>query len=253
MTVHLVGAGPGSADLLTIRAAKLLARADIVVYDRLIDPDVLALIAPWAELIDVGKTPGSKINNQDHINHVLITASQRAETVVRLKGGDPFVFGRGGEEALALRAAGAEVTEVPGITSAIAGPAAAGIPVTQRGYSSGFTVITGHQDPATGQPINWKAAAQLGTTLIILMGAAHTTALAQQLQDGGLAPDTPVAAIRSATTDQQEIRRTTLAELPGVPVKAPSVLVIGAVAALEVTDTHLHQLTDHLSTSGDPK
>jgi uroporphyrin-III C-methyltransferase len=250
MTVHLVGAGPGSADLLTVRAAQLLTRADIVIHDRLIDPEVLALIAPWAELINVGKTPSSKINNQDHINALLVDAGHRAKTVVRLKGGDPFVFGRGGEEARALQAAGIKVTEVPGITSAIAGPAAAGIPVTQRGYSSGFTVITGHQDPTTGQPINWKAAAQLGTTLIILMGASRTVELSKQLQDGGLAANTPVAAIRSATTKQQEIRRTTLAKLPTLSVKAPSVLVIGAVAALDVTDASLHELTHHYTPTG---
>ena len=149
MTVYLVGAGPGDPDLLTIKAAKLLQRADVVIYDRLIEPAVLELAPPWAEMIDAGKRPGAPANAQTRINDVLIDRGRRFECVVRLKGGDPFVFGRGGEEALELRAAGIDVEEVPGITSAIAAPAAAGIPVTMRGLSSGFTVITGHQDPNT--------------------------------------------------------------------------------------------------------
>lgn len=151
MTVHLVGAGPGDPDLLTVRAVRLLERADVVVYDRLIDPRVLELAPPWAERVDVGKRPGAPANAQSKINDILVDRGRRFECVVRLKGGDPFVFGRGGEEALELRAAGIDVAEVPGITSAIAAPAAAGIPVTMRGISSGFTVVTAHQDPNADQ------------------------------------------------------------------------------------------------------
>jgi precorrin-6B methylase 1 len=148
MTVHLVGAGPGDPDLLTMRAVSLLARADVIVHDRLVDRRVLASAAPWAELVDVGKTPGSRRNSQDEINAILVDRGRRFETVVRLKGGDPFVFGRGGEEAEVLLANGIAVEVVPGVSSSIAAPAAAGIPVTMRGIASGVTVVTAHQDPA---------------------------------------------------------------------------------------------------------
>ena len=247
MTVHLVGAGPGDPDLLTVRALKLLEAADVVIHDRLVDPRILDLIAPWAEVIDVGKRPGGPADAQDRIHRVLVAAAGRADTVVRLKGGDPFVFGRGGEEAEALRRAGVEVEVVPGITSAIAGPAAAGIPVTMRGHASGFTVITGHQDPTADRPIDWEAAARLGTTLVVLMGASRVAHIADQLMAGGLAADTPVAAIESATTPHQRVKRTTLGELPGLPVLAPAVLVIGTVAALDVTDSGLSDLVTQLA------
>ncbi len=247
MTVYLVGAGPGHPDLLTVKAARLLDTADVVVHDRLVDPRVLDLIAPWAEVIDVGKRPGGPADAQDRIHRVLVAAAGRADTVVRLKGGDPFVFGRGGEEAEALRRAGVDVEVVPGITSAIAGPAAAGIPVTMRGHASGFTVITGHQDPTADRPIDWEAAARLGTTLVVLMGASRVAHIADQLMAGGLATDTPVAAIESATTPHQRVKRTTLGELPGLPVLAPAVLVIGTVAALDVTDSGLSDLVTQLA------
>ena len=247
MTVYLVGAGPGHPDLLTVKAARLLDTADVVVHDRLVDPRVLDLIAPWAEVIDVGKRPGGPAAAQDRIHRVLVAAAGRADTVVRLKGGDPFVFGRGGEEAEALRRAGVDVEVVPGITSAIAGPAAAGIPVTMRGHASGFTVITGHQDPTADRPIDWEAAARLGTTLVVRMGASRVAHIADQLMAGGRAADTPVAAIESATTPHQRVKRTTLGELPGLPVLAPAVLVIGTVAALDVTDSGLSDLVTQLA------
>jgi uroporphyrin-III C-methyltransferase len=148
MTVYLVGAGPGDPDLLTMRAVSLLARADVIVHDRLVDRRVLASAAPWAELIDVGKTPGSRRNSQDEINAILVDRGRRFDTVVRLKGGDPFVFGRGGEEAEELVAHGIAVEVVPGVSSSVAAPAAAGIPVTMRGIASGVTIVTAHQDPA---------------------------------------------------------------------------------------------------------
>ena len=247
MTVYLVGAGPGHPDLLTVKAARLLDTADVIVHDRLVDPRVLDQIAPWAEVIDVGKRPGGPADAQDRIHRVLVAAAGRADTVVRLKGGDPFVFGRGGEEAEALRRAGVDVEVVPGITSAIAGPAAAGIPVTMRGHASGFTVITGHQDPTADRPIDWEAAARLGTTLVVLMGASRVAHIAEQLMAGGLAADTPVATIESATTPHQRVKRTTLGELPGLPVLAPAVLVIGTVAALDVTDSGLSDLVTQLA------
>lgn len=236
MTVHLVGAGPGDPDLLTVRAVRLLERADVVVYDRLIDPRVLELAPPWAERVDVGKRPGAPANAQSKINDILVDRGRRFECVVRLKGGDPFVFGRGGEEALELRAAGIDVAEVPGITSAIAAPAAAGIPVTMRGISSGFTVVTAHQDPNADQWLNWDALAQTGTTLVILMGASRTALISERLIAGGMDPSTPVAIVHAATTPEQHVQRTTLVGLPDLTVINPSTLVVGGVAAQSVLD-----------------
>ena len=234
MTVHLVGAGPGDPDLLTVRAVKLIRQADVVVHDRLVDPAVVDLAPPWAERINVGKTPGAASPSQDEINAILVDRGRRFEHVVRLKGGDPFVFGRGGEEASALRAAGVSVEVVPGVTSAVAAPAAAGIPVTLRGVSSGFTVVTAHQDPSSDQWLNWDALAQAGTTLVILMGAARTEQIADRLRAGGMADDTPVAVISAATTARQQVDRTDLAGLRHLRVASPATIVVGAVAAADV-------------------
>jgi uroporphyrin-III C-methyltransferase len=235
MTVYLVGAGPGDPDLLTMRAVSLLARADVIVHDRLIDHRVLASAAPWAELIDVGKTPGSPCHSQAEINRILVERGCTHDTVVRLKGGDPFVFGRGGEEAEALVAAGIAVEVVPGVSSSIAAPAAAGIPVTMRGISSGVTIVTAHQDPAKENGLDWDALARSGTTLVVLMGAARARSVSQRLIAGGMRADMPVAVITSATNPDQLIDRTTLARLGEMPVCNPSTIVIGEVAALDVT------------------
>ncbi len=234
MTVHLVGAGPGDPELLTVRAVNLLRQADVVVHDRLVDPAVVDLTPPWAEHIDVGKTPGTPSPSQDEINSILIDRGRRFPCVVRLKGGDPFVFGRGGEEASSLRAAGLDVEVVPGVTSAVAAPAAAGIPVTLRGVSSGFTVVTAHQDPSSSRWLDWDALAQAGTTLVILMGAARTTQIADRLRAGGMADDTPVAVISAATTRSQRVDRTDLAGLRHLRVANPATIVVGAVAATDV-------------------
>ena len=235
MTVYLVGAGPGDPDLLTLRAASLLARADVIVHDRLIDHRILAWAAPWAELIDVGKTPGSPCHSQAEINRILVERGRTHDVVVRLKGGDPFVFGRGGEEAEMLVAAGIRVEVVPGVSSSIAAPAAAGIPVTMRGIASGVTVVTAHQDPAKENGLDWDALARSGTTLVVLMGAARARSVSQRLIAGGMRPDMPVAVITSATNPDQLIDRTTLAQLGEMPVCNPSTIVIGEVAALDVT------------------
>lgn len=243
MTVHLVGAGPGDPDLLTIRAVRLLERADVIVFDRLVDPRVLELAPPWAEMVDVGKRPGAPSDAQARINDILVDRGRRFDCVVRLKGGDPFVFGRGGEEALELRAAGIPVDEVPGITSAIAAPAAAGIPVTMRGISSGFTVVTAHQDPNTDLWLDWDALAKTGTTLVILMGASRIAQISDRLIAGGMDPATPVAAVRAATTADQDVQRTTLADLPNLTVTNPSTLVVGGVAAQSVLDNELITIT----------
>ena len=234
MTVHLVGAGPGDPELLTVRAVNLLRRADVVVRDRLVDPAVLDWAPPWAEHIDVGKAPGVAGPTQHEINTILIDRARRFSCVVRLKGGDPFVFGRGGEEAVALRAAGVDVEVVPGVTSAVSAPAAAGIPVTMRGVSSGFTVVTAHQDPSSDRFLDWDALARSGTTLVILMGAARTEQIADRLRAGGMEDDTPVAVISAATTSMQHIERTNLEGLRRLRVRSPATIVVGAVAAADV-------------------
>lgn len=251
MTVHLVGAGPGDPDLLTLRAAALLARADVVVHDRLVDTRILDKVPPWAEVIDVGKAPGAHRVTQDDINAILVDRGRRHDCVIRLKGGDPFVFGRGGEEAVVLCDAGIAVEEVPGISSAVAAPAAAGIPVTMRGVSSGVTVVTAHQDPDGACALDWDALARAGTTLVILMGAARAGRIAGRLIGGGMAPDTPVAVIRSATTLDQDVQRTVLADLGTIEVVNPSTIVIGQVAAHDVL-TRVNPVLAH-GTTTDPR
>jgi uroporphyrin-III C-methyltransferase len=231
--IALVGAGPGDPDLLTVRAARLLGEADVVVHDALVGDGVLALARPGAELIDVGKRPGQGVA-QDLINVLLLRLAGEGKRVVRLKGGDPFVFGRGGEEALVLAQAGVVCEVVPGITSAVAAPAAAGVPVTFRGLSASFTVVTGHRQRGE-QPVNWHALAQVGGTIVVLMGVAERGVIAGALIDGGLSPETPVAAIERATTAQHQVLRCRLADLAAASVQSPATLVIGAVAALDVT------------------
>ncbi|MFN3258224.1 MAG: uroporphyrinogen-III C-methyltransferase [Ilumatobacter sp.] len=236
MTVALVGAGPGDPDLLTLKAARLLSEADVVVHDALVGSGVLDLIPERAERIDVGKRVGRPVP-QEMISALLVELGRQGQRVVRLKGGDPFVFGRGGEEAVALRNAGVAFEIVPGITSSVAAPAAAGIPVTHRGVAAAFTVVTGHRRP--GEPdVDWRALARFnrrGGTIVVLMGVAHRREIAEELIAGGLDPDTPVAAIRSGTTHEQEVARCDLAELGDTQVSSPATIVIGAVAALDLT------------------
>ncbi len=233
MTVYLVGAGPGDPDLLTVKAERLLRRADVVVHDRLVSPEILALAPPWAEFVDVGKRPGGSVQ-QTGINEVLVDRGARFECVVRLKGGDPHVFGRAAEEQIALGNAGIACEVVPGISSALAAPAAIGIPLTTRLASSGFTVVTAHQDPASDRSLDWAALARLGTTLVILMGAARAAAFRDRLLAGGLDPLTPVAIVTDATLPTMRETRLRLGELGNEPVANPSVIVIGAVASLDL-------------------
>ena len=232
--VALVGAGPGDPDLLTVKAARLLANAEVVVHDALVGDGVLGLVPPTAELIDVGKRPGRPVP-QELISTLLVELARTGRRVVRLKGGDPFVFGRGGEEAQALLDAGIPFEVVPGISSAVAAPAAAGIPVTHRGVAAAFTVVTGHR--RAGEPdVDWQALARVGGTVVVLMGVAQRGVIATELMAGGLDPATPVAAVRSATTDRQVVTRCRLDALADTPVASPAVIVIGAVAALELAD-----------------
>ncbi len=233
MTVYLVGAGPGEADLLTVRAVALLACADVVVHDRLIEKSVLALARADAELIDVGKEPGSGASQQ-LINELIISLGRNHGCVVRLKGGDPFVFGRGGEELIALRDAGVEADVVPGVTSAFAGPMAAGIPVTHRGMTRGVTVVTGHvADVDDGY---FRSIANPDFSLVILMGVARRADIARQLIEGGLSMDTPVAVIERAWTSRQWVTRAKLHELGSLDVVSPAIIVVGATAALSLRD-----------------
>jgi uroporphyrin-III C-methyltransferase len=239
--VWLVGAGPGDPDQLTVKAARLLAEADVVVHDALVGDGVLALVPPATELIDVGKRPGRPVA-QELISALLVSLARDGKRVVRLKGGDPFVFGRGGEEAQALLAAGIPFEVVPGITAAVAAPAAAGVPVTHRGVAASFTVVTGHRRDGE-QEIDWRALARVGGTVVVLMGVAQRATIAAELIAGGLDPATPVAAVQSATTGDQVTRRGRLDELASADVRSPAVLVIGAVGAFELTAAAAPALT----------
>jgi uroporphyrinogen III methyltransferase/synthase len=234
VTVYLVGAGPGDPGLLTVRAAEVLGQADVVVHDRLAEVALLNLAPAEAERIDVGKAPGAPVD-QDGINGLLVERGRAGQEVVRLKGGDPFVFGRGGEEAQALLAAGVPFEVVPGITSAVAVPAYAGIPVTHRGLSTSFTVVTGHSRVAVDTETDWEALARAGGTIVVLMGVAHRGEIAARLVAGGLAPGTPVAAVHWGTRPAQRSLRTTLAGLGRVELQPPSTIVIGGVAGLDLT------------------
>ena len=235
MTVWLVGAGPGDPGLLTRRGAEVLAMAEVVVHDRLANPVLLDLAPPDAQRISVGKAPGNVEMNQDQINAVLVEHGSAGKRVVRLKGGDPFVFGRGGEEAEAMIAAGVQFEVVPGITSAIAAAAYGGIPVTHRGLSTHVTIVTGHEDPAKGRTdVEWEALARVGGTVVILMGASRVGDIATRLIAGGRSPETPVAAVRNGTRPDQTTIRATLGTLADAGVRAPSAIIVGEVAALDL-------------------
>jgi uroporphyrin-III C-methyltransferase len=239
MTVHLVGAGPGDPELLTVKAARLIAQADVIVHDYLSNSSILEMAKPGTEFIDVGKKPGNP-TPQELINSLLVHLGSQHLNVVRLKGGDPFVFGRGGEEAQALMEARIPFTVVPGITSAVGVPAAAGIPVTHRNVSPAFTVVTGHRESGGSSAIEWEALAKVGGTIVVLMGVAERAIIAQRLMDGGLSADTPVAAVRWGTRTEQQTTRTTLGQLHAAALKAPSTIVIGAVAAYEfISSVHI--------------
>ncbi|HEY5103429.1 MAG TPA: uroporphyrinogen-III C-methyltransferase [Acidimicrobiales bacterium] len=231
MTVYLVGAGPGDADLLTVRAARLLGDADVVVRDRLVDESVMGYVNPHAKIVDVGKVPGTS-SSQASINELLIELSLQYDTVVRLKGGDPFVFGRGGEELLALHEAGVATDVVPGLSSALAGPLAAGIPVTHRGLSRGVTIVSARG--ANGDVTDFHALANPDLSLVIMMGVEHRGTIAQQLLDGGLSATTPVAVVEQAWTGQQRTTRGPLSDLGSFNVRPPAVIVVGEVAALDL-------------------
>jgi len=233
--VALVGGGPGDPELITVRGRRLVAQADVVVVDRLAPRDLLDRLADDVEVIDCGKSAHRHNLTQDEINAVLVERALAGQRVVRLKGGDPFVFGRGGEEWLACVAAGVPVTVVPGISSALAGPALAGIPLTHRGQAADFTVVSGHLDP--GRPadagVDWPGLATHGGTLVLLMAMERLDLIAKELIEHGKSPQTPAAVVHRATTPQQRVLRAPLDELATAARReglgAPAVVVIGPV------------------------
>jgi uroporphyrinogen III methyltransferase/synthase len=235
--VALVGAGPGDPGLITVKGLRLLRGADVVIYDNLADRAFLREARPDAELVYVGKRAGQHAMSQDEINRLLIAHGRAGKRVVRLKGGDPFVFGRGGEEAEALEAAGISWEEVPGITSAIAVPAYAGIPVTHRDYTAAFTVITGHEDPAkAASNLDWEKLATGAGTLVLLMGVGNLQAICAQLVLHGRPSTTPVAVVEWGTTPRQQTVSGTLSDIAervrATGIKPPAVTIVGEVAGL---------------------
>jgi uroporphyrin-III C-methyltransferase len=233
---YLVGAGPGHPELITVRGLNLLRRAEVVIYDHLVARELLDEIAPQALCIFVGKQRGNHTLPQEEINQLLIAQVQQGRQVVRLKGGDPFVFGRGGEEVLALARAGMPYEIVPGVSSAFAAPAYAGIPVTQRGIATTFAIVTGH-DSAHNLPdtTNWAALVQI-STLVIMMGLAWAEDLCNRLIAAGCAAETPACVVSCATTKSQQVVYATLATLPAAliarPLPSPAVIVVGKVVTL---------------------
>ncbi|MCM2390463.1 uroporphyrinogen-III C-methyltransferase [Streptomyces albipurpureus] len=243
--VALVGGGPGDPDLITVRGRRLLAEADVVIADRLGPRDLLDELPPHVEVIDAAKIPYGRFMAQEAINNALIEHAKAGKAVVRLKGGDPFVFGRGMEEVEALAAEGIPCTVVPGISSSISVPGAAGIPVTHRGVAHEFTVVSGHVAPDDERSlVDWAALAQLRGTLVILMGVDKIGAIARTLIAGGRAPHTPVALIQEGTTAAQRRVDATLATVADAvtteEVRPPAVIVIGEVVAVGPEATRAH-------------
>ncbi len=226
--ITLVGAGPGGADLITVRGAAALAKAEVVVFDRLVDPELLQLAPASAELVPVGKSKGAGAT-QDEINDILVDRALRGLKVVRLKGGDPFVLGRGSEESAAAARAGTRCEVVPGLSSAMAAPGLAGIPLTHRGVAASFTVLSGHR--IEGQDHDWDALARSGSTLVVLMGASTARGIAARLLAGGRPHLEPVALIHSAGRSDQQVAVLTLDRLllEGCHFPSPVVIVVGEV------------------------
>ena len=231
--VYLVGAGPGDPELITLKGLRLLEQADVVVYDRLASRQLLEWASPKARRMDVGKAPGNHRWPQNRIQTLLIAEARRGRRVVRLKGGDPFVFGRGGEECEALLEAGVPFEVVPGVSSAVAAPAYAGIPVTHRRYTSAFAVVTGHTCGENSCDLDWDALARIGT-LVILMGLGRLESIVSTLRAHGASASTPVAIISRATRADQRVTRGTLQDIvrKASDVRSPATIVVGRVAEL---------------------
>lgn len=227
--VYLIGAGPGDPELMTLRGFRLLMRADVVLHDRLVDPRLLRYAPPGARLVDVGKQAGQS-NSQEWIQRLMIAEARKGHHVVRLKGGDPFVFGRGGEEITALAHAGIDYEVVPGISSAIAVPELAHIPVLHRDYASMLTIVSGHRCGQT-EIATWAACVALSGTLVILMGMANLARIVHDLRQAGVSAETPTAVIASGSTKHESIVVATLRDIEEAAqtLSAPAVIVVGEV------------------------
>jgi uroporphyrinogen III methyltransferase/synthase len=234
--VYLVGAGPGDPRLLTLRGLECLQKANVVVHDRLANPQLLTH-APQAELIDVGKQPDHHPVPQTQINEILVEQARQGKVVVRLKGGDPFVFGRGGEEAQALAEAGLPFEIVPGVTSAISVPAYAGIPVTQRGVACSVAFITGHCAGSKPLDINWQALSQGVDTLVFLMGVHSLPLIVSSLLEAGCSTEKPIALIEQGTLPEQKVLIGTLANIleKAAEIRPPAIIIVGEVVNLHAT------------------
>lgn len=243
--VYLIGAGPGDPELITVKGLRYLRMADVVLYDRLISLDLLSEAPDTARRVFVGKGPQLHTLPQEAINTLMIAYARSGCAVVRLKGGDPFVFGRGGEEALALALAGVPFEVVPGVSSAIAVPASAGIPVTHRDYASSVTIVTGHQaGDREIEGVNWQALAQLGGTLVVLMGVKSLGTFTRRLREAGASPDLPAAVIQEGTTARQRVVTGTLADIAeralAAGLSSPATTVIGQVVHA-LAEKNLHK------------
>lgn len=231
--VYLVGAGPGDPELITVRGLRCLRQADVVVYDRLVDARLLTAAPPAARRVYAGKSPGRQALRQEEINALLVRQARAGRVVVRLKGGDPFVFGRGGEEALACAAAGVAWEAVPGVTSAVAVPGLAGIPLTHRGVAASFVVVTGHG--AGADRLDWEALTRVDT-LVILMGAARLGEIAAILASHGKPPETPVAVVENGSHEDERVLTGTLTDIAEIAAAAglgsPATVIVGEVVRL---------------------
>jgi uroporphyrin-III C-methyltransferase len=250
-TVYLVGAGPGDPELLTVKAQRLLEEADLVLHDKLSGPDILADIPPERRE-DVGTRGHGETTPQSYVNERLVELARAGTTVVRLKGGDPTVFGRGGEEMLYLAAHGVPFEVVPGITSAIAGPEVAGVPVTHREHASAVTVVTGHESPDKAESaVDWEALAAAGGTIVVLMGVTRLPEYTDALLSAGMDPETPVVMVERATWPDQQVAAGTLdtivAAADETGIEPPAVTVIGGVASCR------DRVLDTLLTEGDDR
>ncbi len=234
--VYLVGAGPGDADLITVKGLRCIEEADVILYDRLINQELLDHAKEGVQLIYCGKLPNYHAMKQETINHFLVKLAKEGKVVTRLKGGDPFIFGRGGEEAIALREHGVPFEIIPGITSGIAAPAYAGIPVTHRELSSSFAVVTGHTQAGNEESVKWESLAKGIDTLAIYMGVSNLPYITEQLMKYGKDEDTPVALIHWGTTNSQQTVTGTLATIVDIvktrKIKNPSIIVVGEVVKL---------------------
>jgi uroporphyrin-III C-methyltransferase/precorrin-2 dehydrogenase/sirohydrochlorin ferrochelatase/uroporphyrin-III C-methyltransferase len=246
--VHLVGAGPGDPDLLTVKALRLICTADVVVFDRLVGQAILDLIPAGVKRIYVGKANSRHTLPQDEINKLLVRLARTGRRIVRLKGGDPYTFGRGSEEALALAEQGIACDVIPGITSASGSGAVAGIPLTHRGLATGVRYVTGHCRADQDLDLNWASLADADTTLVVYMGLANAAQISGRLIEAGLPADTPAAAVENGTTDRQRLLVTTLAKLPDELVQqdfqAPTLLIVGRVVSLAaqlVVESHIQE------------